>query len=68
MPKLTVEFNDRMNDMLEQLSREEGTTKVDVLRRALALYRFVEDEVGKKSNRKLTIAEGDKVIKEVVLH
>jgi predicted transcriptional regulator len=67
MPKLTVEFNDRMNEMLEQLAQEEDTSKVDIIRRALALYKYVEDEVRENDKRKLAIAEGDEVIKEIVL-
>jgi predicted transcriptional regulator len=67
MAKLTVEFNDRMNEMLEQLAAKEDTTKVDILRRALALYRYVEQEVGDNDRRRVAITEDDKVLKEIVL-
>lgn len=67
MPKLTVEFSGRWNDMLSELAAKEGTTKVDVLRRALALLKYVEDEVGENDKRRLAIAEDDKVLKEIVL-
>jgi predicted transcriptional regulator len=67
MAKLTVELNDRMNEMLEQLAAKEGTTKVDILRRALALYRYVEQEVGDNDRRRVAITEDDKVLKEIVL-
>lgn len=67
MPKLTVEFNDRMNEMLEQLAAKQGTTKVDIIRRALALLRYVEAEVGDSDKRRLAISEDDKVLKEIVL-
>lgn len=67
MPKLTVEFNERMNEMLEQLAVKDDTSKVNVLRRALALYKYVEDEVEKGEGRRLAITEDDKVIKEIVL-
>jgi len=67
MPKLTIEFNDRLNEMLEQLAAKEDTTKVDIIRRALALFKYVEEEVGAGDKRKLAIAEDDKVVKEIVL-
>jgi hypothetical protein len=67
MPKLTVEFNERMNEMLEELAAREGTTKVDILRRALALYRYVDEEVGENKKRRVAITEDDRVLKEIVL-
>lgn len=67
MPKLTLEFNERMNEMLAQLAAKEETTKVDIIRRALALLKYVEEEVGANDKRRLTIAEDDRIIKEIVL-
>ncbi len=67
MPKLTVEFNERINQMLEELAAKDETTKVAVIRRALALYKYVEEEVGKDERRRLAITEDDKVVKEIVL-
>ena len=67
MPKLTIEFNDGWNGMLEKLAAKEGRTKVDIIRRALALYKYVEEEVGESDKRRLAIAEDDKVLKEIVL-
>jgi predicted transcriptional regulator len=64
MPKLTVEFNDKMNDILEQLADEKGTTKVDVLRRAVALYKYLD---GEKRDGKITLAQDDDKKKDVVL-
>ena len=54
MPKLTVEFNDKMNDILEQLAEEKGTTKVDVLRRAVALYKYLDGEQQKDGRVSIT--------------
>jgi hypothetical protein len=67
MPKLTVEFNDKMNDILEQLADEKGTTKVDVLRRAVALYKYLESEQNEGENKKVSITQGDSILKDVVL-
>lgn len=64
MPKLTVEFNDKMNDILEQLAEEKGTTKVDVLRRAVALYKYLDAE---QKDGKVSITQDNKIIKDIVL-
>jgi hypothetical protein len=67
MPKLTVEFNDKMNQTLEQLAADKGVTKVDVLRRAVALYKYLESEQKEGSNKKVSITEGDNILKDIVL-
>ncbi len=68
MRKLTIEFNDGMTKLLESLANGRGTTKVDVIRNALALYYYVNEEVLKKEGLKLAISSNeDKVIKEIVL-
>ena len=66
MPKLTIEFNDRVNGMLEELAEEAGTTKVDIIRRALALYKHVDDEVRETDKRKLATTENGNVVTEIV--
>jgi predicted transcriptional regulator len=67
MPKLTVEFNDKMNDILEKLANESGTSKVEVLRKAVALYRYLDSETKDEGDKKVSITKGDKVLKDVVL-
>ena len=69
MPKLTLELNDRINSMLQELADKEGTSKVDVIRSALALFKYVDQEVGKGPNRSLAIVEDGDILKEIkVLH
>ena len=65
MPKLTVEFNDKMNDILEQLAEEKGTTKVDVLRRAVALYKYLDGEQLKDG--RVSITRDNTIVKDIVL-
>jgi predicted transcriptional regulator len=67
MPKLTVEFNDKMNAILEQLANEKGTTKVDVLRRAVALYKYLDSEQNEDKSKRVSITKNNKVLKEIVL-
>jgi len=66
MPRLTIEFNNKVNEILEDLAEKDGTTKVEVLRRALALYNYVHTEAIDQK-RKLSITdEEDKIIKDIV--
>jgi predicted transcriptional regulator len=66
MPKLTVEFNDKMNEILDELAKDKGTSKVEVLRRAVALYRYLDSEQ-KDGDKKVSITKDDKVVKDIVL-
>lgn len=66
MPRLTIEFNDQVNEILEDLADKDQTTKVDVIRRALALYKYVHKEAIEQK-RKLSITDDeDKIIKDIV--
>jgi predicted transcriptional regulator len=66
MPKLTIEFSDKMNQILEDLANEKETTKVDVLRRAVALYKYLDLEQKDQTN-KVSITRGGKAVKDIVL-
>jgi len=66
MPRLTIEFPNKVNNMLKDLAHQDQTTKVEVLRRALALYNYVHKEAINK-NLKLSITdEGDTILKDIV--
>ena len=68
MPKLTIQFDDKVNKMLLELAERKGTTKVDILRRALAAYKYLDDETldGKK---RVSVTDADEatILKDVVL-
>lgn len=65
MPKLTMQFNAKLDRVLSELAEREGLPKTQVLRRAIALLRFVDEERGK--GHKLAIMdENDQILKEVV--
>jgi predicted transcriptional regulator len=66
MAKLTVEFNDKMSQILDKLAQEKGTSKVEVLRRAVALYKYLDSEANQQ-DKKVSITKGDRVVKDIVL-
>jgi hypothetical protein len=43
MPKYTLQMNDRLDDVLEDLAKREGISKAQVIRRSVALLKLAED-------------------------
>ena len=69
MPKMTVDFNEQVTQMLEDLASREGRSKVEILRRAIGIYSFLDDEVreGKEEGRRVAVTDKDKkILKEIV--
>ena len=68
MPRLTIEFPEQVNQILKDLANKDETTKVDVLRRALALYNYLHREAIDKDLKLSITDDQDKIIKEIVFH
>jgi hypothetical protein len=66
MTRLNLEVSPKMDELLTELAREKSTTKADVLRRAVALYNYVETQLA-AGDRTLAIAQNDRVIKDIVV-
>ncbi len=67
MPKLTVEFNEQIDHLLTELASKKGLTKVEVLRRAIALYSYVDREAGSDPDKRLSITKQGKQLTDIVL-
>lgn len=66
MPRMTIEFPKQVNEMLKDLAEKDQTTKLDVLRRALALYDYLHREAAEK-NLKLSLTDDeDTIIKDIL--
>jgi hypothetical protein len=55
-----------MDELLTELARDKRTSKVEVLRRAVALYRYVESQLA-DGDKQLSIAQGDRVLKDIIV-
>lgn len=66
MTRLNLEVSPKMDEILTELAREKSTSKADVLRRAVALYNYVETQLA-AGDRTLAIAQNDRVIKDIVV-
>ena len=67
MPRMTIEFPDQVDEILKELAKKGHTSKVDVIRRALALYNYVNKEVKEKDLKLSVTSDQDKILKEIVL-
>jgi len=65
MPRLTIEFPDQVNDILKDLAQKDGTTKVEILRRSLALYNYAHREAINKGMKLSVTDHEDKVVKDI---
>ena len=68
MPKLTIQYDDTVDKLLSELSVKKGTSKVEIIRRALATYKYLNDETKDEDKRvSVTSAKSAKIIKDVLL-
>jgi flagellin-specific chaperone FliS len=69
MARLTIQFPERTSKILEELSEDNEVTKTEVLRRAVALYKYLNEEVrkGKGKNKVVIADEHDKILKEIAM-
>jgi len=66
MPRMTIEFPEKVNDMLTELAQKEEVSKAEILRRALALYNYLQREAVDKQ-KKVSITDGnDTIIKDII--
>ena len=67
MARLTVQFPERTSEILTELSEQDQVSKTEILRRALALYKYLENET-REGGKKIAIADqNDQILKEIVI-
>ena len=68
MPRFSVEFPDKANEVLEKLSKTEQISKQEVIRRALALYNYIRDQGVDGSEKKVSITtKDDEILKDILM-
>ena len=66
MPRLTVDFSPQVDKLLTELSKAEGKSKTEILRRALGLYSYLEKAEVKRPGRFVAITDADdKILKKI---
>ena len=67
MARLTVQFPEATSEILADLSAQDQVSKTEILRRALAVYKYLEKET-RGGKRKVAITdENGKVVKEILI-
>jgi predicted transcriptional regulator len=64
--KVTFELDDSLDDVLGALARKQGLKKSQMLRRSIALMKFLEDERDQGNRVAITDSHGD-VLREIVI-
>lgn len=63
--RLNLELSESANSMLEQVATHNGTTKADVIRRAIALIAYADDV--KREGNRLAVADRNRnIVTEIV--
>lgn len=66
MPRFTLDMDDQFDNTLAQLAR--GTTKADVIRRAVASYSYLKSQVPTASTeRQISITDSSGRVEKVVI-
>lgn len=66
MAKLTVQFANKISKMIKEKAKEKGITQTELLRRAIALFMYLDKETS-DGNQHVSITKGDEIIKDIVL-
>jgi len=68
MARYTIDFAEDFDTFLSNLASAEGTTKSELIRRALAYYSFIRNETLKGPGHKVSITnQDDVVLKDIVV-
>jgi len=55
--RLDLDLNDQMTEVFDEIQKEDGITKAEIVRRAVAYYRILRDQ--KSNNRKVLLVDQD---------
>ena len=62
--RLTLELSDVLNKKLETIASEEGLTKTDILRKAIAFFDVAHQAA--KEGKQISVTRDEKILKEIV--
>lgn len=67
MPRYTIDFDDNFDKTLTELTNStDAKTKADVIRRAVASYKYLKGQESSDSKVSVTTKDG-KIVKDVIL-
>ena len=68
MPRTTLDLTKEADAELERLADEQGTTKVEIIRKALAAYSYLSSETfDPRKKQQIAIADANDKVKKIVI-
>lgn len=68
MQRLNVNINDETSIALKELAQAKGLSVTEVVRRAVSVYKFIDDEVGDRPERTLQLHDSrEKTITKIAI-
>lgn len=66
--RYTIDLDEAFDGTLSRLAERRGTSKAEIIKRALATYSYISGQAGPDSGKKVSITSlDDKVLKDVVI-
>jgi predicted transcriptional regulator len=63
-----MDLDKQLDEALSELAARKGTSKAEIIKRALATYNFISCQAPANSNKKFSITTSDdKVLKDIVI-
>lgn len=64
--RMTLTFNEKAYKMLEELTKETGKSKAEVIRTALSVLNYAE-HMKKENNEDLALVSGDQIVQKILI-
>jgi predicted transcriptional regulator len=66
--RYTMDLDKQLDEALSELAARKGTSKAEIIKRALATYNFISCEAPANSDKKFSITTSDdKVLKDIII-
>ena len=66
--RYTIDLDGKFDEALSELAARKGTSKAEIIKRALATYNFISAQAPANSDKKVSITTSDdKVLKDIVI-
>jgi hypothetical protein len=65
--RLTISFTEKFGKLLENTSKIEGVTRAELIRRSVAVYAYILNELSDGRSHLQIVKDDDQTIKELVL-
>jgi hypothetical protein len=67
MPRYTIDFGEDFDKLLTDLATTKSMTKAEVIRRAVALYAFLNRQLASEQDMQLSITRDGHILKDIAI-